>query len=229
MSGKFTTVRLTVDGEHFEILVNPDNALNYKLGRSLELSQVLAVDEVYSDSSKGLRVSSEKLLKHFHTADHLEAAKIILERGELQLTTEQRRRMIEDKRRQIVSIISRSYVDPRTGLPHPPLRIEQAMGEATVSIDPFKDAQEQAKLVVDQLRTILPLKSEKLKIRIKIPPQHAPKSIGILKSFGEIQSEEWGSDGSLTVLLVIPAGVHSSLLERLGAVTKGSAQATVER
>ncbi len=229
MSGKFTTVRLTVGGDHFEILVHPDNALNFKLGRNVELSQVIAIDEVYSDSSKGLRVSSEKLQKHFNTINHAEAAKIVLEKGELQLTTEQRRKMMEDKRKQIISIIARNYIDPRTGLPHPPTRIQQALQEVRVSIDPFKDAQEQTKMVVDQLRTIVPLKSEKMKLRVKVPPQFSPQAIGVIKGVGEILNEEWGSDGSLTALVEIPAGVHSSLMERLGAVTKGSAQASVLR
>ncbi len=229
MSGKFTTVRLTVDGERFEILVNPDNALSFKLGRNVELSQVIAIDEVYSDSSKGLRANMEKMKKSLGTTDHAEAAKIVLKRGELQLTTDQRRKMVEDKRKQIVTIIARNFVDPRTGLPHPPTRIEQAMGEIRVSIDPFKDAAEQAKMVVDQLRPVIPLKSEKMKIRVKVPPQFAPQAIGVLKGSGEILKEEWGSDGSLTALVEITAGVHASLLERLGSATRGAAQATVER
>lgn len=229
MSGKFTTVRLTVDGERFEILVNPDNALSFKLGRNIELSQVIAIDEVYSDSSKGLRANAEKMKKSLGTTDHVEAAKIVLKRGELQLTTDQRRKIVEDKRKQIVSIIARNFVDPRTGLPHPPTRIEQAMQEIRLSIDPFKDVQEQAKIVVDQLRPVIPLKSEKMKIRVKVPPQFAPQAIGVLKGSGEILKEEWGSDGSLTALVEITAGVHASLLERLGSATRGAAQATVER
>lgn len=229
MSGKFTTVRLTVDGERFEILVNPDNALSFKLGRNVELSQVIAIDEVYSDSSKGLRANTEKLKKSLGTTDHAEAAKIVLKRGDLQLTTDQRRKIVEDKRKQIVSIIARNFVDPRTGLPHPPTRIEQAMGEIRVSIDPFKDVQEQTKVVVDLLRPVIPLKSEKMKIRVKVPPQFAPQAIGVLKGSGEILKEEWGSDGSLTALVEITAGVHASLLERLGSATRGAAQATVER
>lgn len=229
MSTKLTTVRLTLDGEHFELLVNPDPALSYKLGQKVEVSQIAAADEIYSDSSKGLRVPSEKLTKYFHTTNFPEIAEAILKRGELQLTTGQRRKLIEDKRKQIVTIIARNFVDPRTGLPHPPLRIEQAMQEVRISVDPFRDAEEQSKLVVDQLRTILPLRSERIKLLIKIPPQFAPQSIGILKGYGEIQKEEWGPDGTLTTVLVIPAGVHFTLLERLGSVSKGAAQASILR
>ncbi|MDG6994796.1 MAG: ribosome assembly factor SBDS [Nitrososphaerota archaeon] len=229
MSSKLTTVRLTTDGEHFEILVHPDAALDFKFGRKVEVSQIVAVDEIYSDSNKGLRVPSEKLLKHFKTDNFLQVAEIILRKGNLNLTTEQRRRLVEDKRKQIVANIARNFVDPRTGLPHPPLRIEQAMAEVRMSIDPFKDVNEQTKAVVDELRGILPLKSERIKLLVKVPAQYASQSFGALKGVGEILKEDWGADGSLTVIIEIPAGVHSTLLDRLGSLTKGNGQASVIR
>ena len=129
----------------------------------------MAVDEVYSDANKGLRVPAEKLQKHFKTTNFLQVAEIILRKGDLNLTTDQRRKLVEEKRKQIVATIARNFVDPRTGLPHPPLRIEQAMAEIRVSIDPFKDVNEQTKLVIDELRGILPLKSERIKLLVKVP------------------------------------------------------------
>lgn len=227
MSNKFTSVRLTIEGEHYEILVYPDPALNYKMGRNVDPLSVLAIDEVYFDSSKGLRASADKLRKHFKTEDHSKAALEVLKRGELQLTQEQRLRLTEEKRRQVVTIISKNYVDPRTSLPHPPVRIEQAMQEARVSIDPFKDANEQTKDILEKLRPIIALKSEKVKLTVRTPAQYAGQSLGVLKGFGEILKEEWGQDGGLSVVLEVPAASQPNLLERLGAVTKGSAQVTL--
>jgi len=222
-------VRLSTGGEHFEILVHPDPALDFKFGRNVEVSQIVAVDEVYSDANKGLRVPAEKLAKIFKTTNFLQIAEVILRKGDLNLTTDQRRRLVEEKRKQIVVAISRNYVDPRSGLPHPPLRIEQAMAEVRITIDPFKDVGEQTKNVIDQLRGILPLKSERIKMLIKVPAQYASQSFGALKGVGEIVKEEWGGDGSLTVIMEIPAGVHSTLLDRLGSLSKGTAQASVLR
>jgi ribosome maturation protein SDO1 len=227
MSTKFTSVRMTIDGERFEVLVFPDPALNYKMGKSVDPAQVLAIDEVFSDSSRGERANAEMLKKHFKTEDHAKAALEVLRRGELQLTQEQRMRMTEEKRRQVVTIISKNYVDPKTHLPHPPVRVEQAMEEARVSIDPFKDANEQAKLVIESIRSIIPLKSERVKLSIKTPAQYSGQAIGVLKGFGEILKEEWGQDGGLSVVLEVPAASQPSLLDRLGAVTKGSAQVTL--
>jgi ribosome maturation protein SDO1 len=227
MSTKFTSVRLTIEGERYEVLVYPDPALNFKMGKQVEPSQVLAIDEVFSDSSKGLRASADKLMKHFKTEDHAKAAVEVLRRGELQLTQDQRVRLTEEKRRQVVTLISKNYVDPKSHLPHPPVRVEQAMQEARVSIDPFKDVNEQAKAVIEAIRTIIPLKSERVKLVVKAPAQYAGQAIGVLKGFGEILKEEWGQDGGLSVVLEVPAASQPSLLDRLGAVTKGSAQVTL--
>jgi ribosome maturation protein SDO1 len=229
LSSKFSIVRLSSGGEHFEILVHPDPALDFKFGRKVEVSQIVAVDEVYSDANKGLRVPTEKLAKSFKTTDFLQIAEVILRKGDLNLTTEQRRRLVEEKRKQIVATISRNYVDPRTGLPHPPTRIEQAMAEVRLTIDPFKDVNEQTKMVVDELRSILPLKSERIKMLIKVPAQYSSQSFGALKGVGDILKEEWGADGGLTVIIEIPAGVHPTLLDRLGSLSKGTAQASVIR
>jgi len=227
MSTKFTSVRMTIEGDRYEVLVFPDPALNYKMGKQVDPTQVLAIDEVFTDSSRGQRANAEQLKKYFNTEDHAKAALEVLKRGELQLTQEQRLRMTEEKRRQVVTIISKNYVDPKTHLPHPPVRVEQAMLEARVSIDPFKDANEQAKQVIEEIRVIIPLKSERVKLMVKTPAQYAGQAIGVVKGFGEILKEEWGQDGGLSVVLEVPAASQPSLLDRLGTVTKGSAQVTL--
>ncbi len=221
---KFTIVRLAIEGDKFELLVKPDPALEYKLGKRADVSSVLVSDEVYSDANKGSRASSEKLMKHFKTTDPAEVAKVILARGELNLTTDQRRKMVEEKRKQIIAYINRSFVDPKSHLPHPITRIEAAMEQARVSIDPHKKAEDQAKDVVDALRAILPLKSETLKLIVKVPPQYAGQSYSVIKPAGELKAEEWQADGSLRVVIEMNAGARGTFIDRLGSVTPGTAE-----
>ena len=221
---KFTIVRLTIEGDKFELLVKPDPALEYKLGKRADISSVLVSDEIYTDANKGSRASSEKMTKHFKSTDATEIAKQIILRGELNLTTDQRRKMVEEKRKQIVQFINRSFVDPKTHLPHPIMRIEAAMDEARVPIDPFKKAEDQTKLIVDSLRKILPLKSETLKLTVTIPAQFAAQSYSVLKATGDLRGEEWLSDGSLRAILEMNASIKGQFLDRLGSATKGSAQ-----
>jgi ribosome maturation protein SDO1 len=228
MTDKFMVARLILDGDKFELLVKPDPALEYKTGKRSDISSALVSDEIYSDANKGSRASSEKMMKHFKTTDSADVAKQILARGELNLTTDQRRKMVEEKKRQIVQFINRSFVDPKTHLPHPIVRIEAAMEEVRVPIDPFKKVEDQAKTIVDALRKILPLKSETVKLTVTVPPQFAAQSYSVLKSTGNLKSEEWLADGSLKAVLDMNASIKGPFLDRLGAVTKGSAQVKQE-
>jgi len=219
-----TVARFSFEGEKFEILVKPDPALDYKMGKKKDLSAVLVSDEIYTDSGKP---STDKLLKAFKTEDLAEIAQIILEKGDLNLTTDQRRKMIDDKRKQIVEFIVKTYVDPRTHLPHPPIRIEQAMKDGRVSIDPQKNVEEQVKEIVEKLRSIIALKSENLNLEIIIPAQYASQSYAVLKSVGSLKKEEWQNNGSLKAILEIPAAARPNVIDRLGSITKGSASVEV--
>ncbi len=224
-----TVVRFAVEGEKFELLVKPDPALEYKLGKRKDISTVLVSDEIYSDSNKGTRASTEKLMKAFKTTDSATIATFILQKGDLNLTTDQRRKMVLEKRKQIVDFIAKTYVDPRSHLPHPPLRIEQAMDDARISVDPFKNTDEQTKDIVEQLRSIIPLKSENMLLEILVPAQFAAQSYSVLKSAGTLKKEEWQSNGSLKVILDIPAAARANVIDRLGSVTKGSASIEVSK
>ena len=222
-----TVVRFSFEGEKFEILVKPDPALEYKLGKKKDIAAILVSEEIYTDSGKGTKPAAEKLLKAFNTEDQTEIAEIIMKKGDLNLTTDQRRKMIEEKRKQIVEYMAKTYVDPKTHLPHPPLRIENAMRDARVSIDPHNNIQEQAKDIVEKLRSVLALKSENLNLEIIIPAQFASQSYAVLKSVGSLKKEEWQNNGSLKAILEIPAAARLNVIDRLGSITKGSASVEV--
>ena len=220
---KVSTVRLSIDNDKFEILVKPDPALEYKQGKRKDLTAVLVSDEIYSDANKGSRASTEKISKYFKTMDMMEVAKQIILRGELNLTTEQRRKMVEEKKKQIIQYLSKAYVDPRTHLPHPAVRIQSAMEDVRLVIDPFKKAEDQAKTIVDALRKILPLRSETVQLTITIPAQFSAQSFSALKSSGDFKAEQWLSDGSLRVTIELNAGMKGAFIDRLASITKGTA------
>ncbi len=227
MSEKFTIARYTKENEHFEVLVKPQKALDYRNGKIAGITDVLAAETIFSDANKGTRVPEDTLKKAFGTTDPLKVADVILKKGQLQLTTEQRRKMVEDKRRQIIDYISRQAVDPKTNLPHPPTRIENAMEQIRFPIDPYRSVEEQARDIVKLLRPILPLKVEQISVGTHIPAQYAQSAYGSIKVFGAIKREEWRSDGSWYGVLEMPAGSYASFLNKLGEVTKGSGEAKI--
>lgn len=229
MSEKYTLVRYAHEGEKFEILVDPDNGLAYKRNEITDISKALVIDTIFTDAHKGIKASKEKLETAFGTSEPLKVAEIMFEKGVLQLTAQQRKSMTEQKLKQIMSIISRTYVDPRTKLPHPLTRIENAFNEARISIDPFRDAEEQVKDIVKTLRPILPMSIESLEVALKIPAEHTARAYGIVKNMGEIRREEWQSDGSWIAVVTIPAAMHGELLDRLGKATQGNLQTKIMR
>lgn len=217
--------RLKTHGKTFEILVDPELAFKVKQGeKDVNFEELLAVEEIFSDASKGERASEEDLKSIFGTKDVYEVARKIIEKGDIQITAEQRRRMIEDRRKQIVSIIARNAINPQTGTPHPPSRIEKAMEEAGVHIDLHKSIDELVNEVLRAIRPIIPIKFEEVKIAFKIPPQHVGRCMGALRSFGEIEKEEWGSDGSWMAIIRMPAGLQNDFYETLNKLTHGEAE-----
>ncbi|WP_297523449.1 ribosome assembly factor SBDS [Thermococcus sp.] len=219
---KAVIARLRTHGETFEILVDPYLARDFKEGRDVPVEEILATPYVFKDAHKGDKASEHEMEKIFGTSDPYEVAKIILRKGEVQLTAEQRRQMIEEKRRYIATIIHRHAVDPRTGYPHPVNRILRAMDEAGVHVDLFKDAEAQVPGVIKAIRPLLPIKLEMKVIAVKIPGDYVGKAYGEVRKFGNIKREEWGSDGSWMFLIEIPGGVEEEFYEKLNALTKGT-------
>ncbi|MEM4554569.1 MAG: ribosome assembly factor SBDS [Candidatus Anstonellaceae archaeon] len=217
---KSILAHIDINGERFEIVVDPDLAYLFRTGQKKEIANILTVEDVFKNFRKGERHTTASLQKAFGTTDISKIAERILKNGEIQLTAEQRKKMLEEKKRQIIVIIARQAIDPRTGAPHTQLRIEQALEEAKVHIDAFKDATEQIDDVIKALRPIIPLKFEQVKVAVKVPPEFAQKIYGTLKGYG-IQKEEWTSDGSLIVVIEMPAGMQGEFYDRINKLTSG--------
>ena len=223
---KAIIAKIEVGGERFEIFVDPDAAYLYKTGRKPDLTNVLVAEEVFKNARKGERHTSQALRKAFQTDDVMKIAEVILKKGEVPLTTEQRKRLLEEKTKRIVAILARETVDPRTGAPHPPHRIEKALEAAKVHIDAFKEAEAQLDEVIKALRPILPLKFEKVKIAVRIPVEYAQRAYGVLKEF-HITQEEWQPNGSLIAIVEMPAGLQGEFYSRLNKLTGGTMESRI--
>ena len=211
-------------GKKFEVVVHAEKAWQFKTGKLDNVREVLVGDIIYYDVRKALKASMEDVKKVFGTDNVYEVAARIIKEGELQLTAEQRRELIEEKRRRIIEVLSRNAIDPRTGLPHPPLRIEMAIKESKAPIDPFKPVEEQVKIVIDRIKGILPLKLARARVAVKVPPAYVGRAYGPLSKMGRIIRVHYLSDGSMSMELEIAAGLTEALLNRLLELTKGEGE-----
>ncbi len=220
---KTVIAKYSQNGEEFEIFVDSDMAYEYITGKRKDAISVLQTEEIFKNANKGERQTQEKIRKTFNTEDLSKIAETILKKGEVPITTEQRHKLIDEKRKQIINIIAINSIDPRTNAPHPPARIENAMEQARVSIDPFKNATEQVDVVIKKINMILPIKFATAKIEVEIPASYANRCYGTLKQYG-LKSEEWQNNGSLKANLEFPAGLKQEFFDKINSLTKGEAQ-----
>ena len=152
------TARLERGGSRYEILVDPELVQAWKDdSESVDLNDLLATEEIWSDAKAGDRPTTEALEGAFGTTDLAACVERILNQGSIQLTTAQRKQMVEDKMKQIVNEISLTATDPKTRLPHPQTRIENALAEARFKPDPFLSIERQVQDAVDILKPVIPL------------------------------------------------------------------------
>ncbi len=214
--------RLKKGEEHFEVLVDPYAAADLIDGKEVDIVQSLAIDAIFKDSKKGTHASDDSLQKNFGTNNISEISKQIIIKGDIQLTTEQRHKMQKNKRNRIIDTISKNAMDPKTKAPHPRQRIELAMEQAGVHIDPFKPVNEQVKVIIEVLRPIIPISMENIRISIKIPAEHIGRAYGTVRNFGSLEKEDWQSDGSWIGIIRIPAGMQNDFYDKINDVTKGN-------
>ena len=223
----FNLARLKKGGRNFEIVVDPDNAIAYKKGSEIDIKDVLRGEHVFSDAKKGVFASENDMKSLFNSSDPVKVASIILKEGEIQLTTEYRDKLRAEKKKRILALIQRNAVDPKTKLPHPLARIENAFEQVKCKVDEFKTAEEQVDEAIKALRTVLPLRIEQIVLRVDVPPQYAHQAYGVLKKLGDIKKETWNNDASLIVELEIPAGLQEEVMNRLNSMTHGGVDISI--
>ena len=206
--------RMEKSGKRYEVLVDPTLVEQFKENPdSVRIDDLLAMDEVFHDARDGERPTSEAIENTFATQDIVQITKIILEKGTIQLTTNQRKIMVEKMRQQIIHHIHSQAVDPRTKSPHPKTRIELALDECRYSVDPFKRLEDQVKDAVEKLKPLIPLSFESVKLAFKISGSTMGKVNQLLRPY--LNKEGWLEDGSWACVIECPGGMKGELISQV--------------
>ena len=216
--------KLEAGGHRFEILVDPNEAQAFKEGDEIDWEDSIAVDGVWADSAKGERSPENILNDFFKSSDLINIYKKILTEGTIQLTSEQKKEMVDNKRKQILSHIVANAMNPQTGGAHPPQRIENAIIEAKYNFDPIKSVERQVEDIVRKIRPLIPISFEKVKAAVKIPAIYVGKCYGQMSGLGTIENEEYQSDGSWIGIVKMSAASYGELENLLGSTAKGTAE-----
>ena len=218
------TARFETGGNRFEILIDPEAAQQYKEGEEIDWEEAIAADGIWNDSSKGDRAPEKLVNDTFGSLDLIDIYKKILAEGRIQLTSQQKKEMVEQKRKRIISHIAANAMNPQTGGPHPPQRIENAIEEIRYSVDPIESDEKQIEKIVSKIKLLIPISFDKIRVAVKIPAIHVGKCYGQLSGLGNIESEEYQKDGSWIGIIEMAAAAQTKLEDLLGSVTKGTAE-----
>lgn len=210
-------------GHKFEVLVDPDLAFALRHGKEVKTDILLANEAIYKDAKKGEEASEELVRDVFGTTDVLTIALRIIKEGTVQLTTDQKRHLMEVRRREVVGYIVSNAINPQTNGPHPPQRIENALDEIRFQPDLFKSTPEQVTEVLKEIRKLIPISLEKVRIAVRIGATFAPRCSPVFHQFG-VQKEEWQNDGSLVGLFELPIGLKQDLMSKLNSLTQGQVE-----
>ena len=216
--------RYETGGNRFEILIDPKSAQEYKEGDDIDWEDAIAADGIWADSAKGDRAPEHLVNDAFDSTDLIEIYKTILTEGNIQLTSQQRNEMVDQKRKQIIAHVVANAMNPQTGGPHPPQRIENAIDEARFSIDPMEAIERQVEKLIKSIKPLIPISFEKIRVAVKIQAIHVGKCYGQISSLANIQSEEYQKDGSWIGMLEMSAASFVKLEDALGSLTKGTAE-----
>jgi len=219
----FTLARLKKGGENFEVVISDvDKALAFRSGKEINVKEFIQSQTVFENANKGLKASEDKVKS---VLGDTPIAKIIRD-GELHLTADQRKKLMEDRRNRIIEHIQQNSVNPKSGSPHPRQRIELALDQAKVSVDISENTEAQIQKVIKSIRTIIPLSFDKVKLKINIPAKYAGSAYSALKNrySASMKKEEWQNDGGIKVELEVVGGAKSDIYSLISKLTNGEAE-----
>lgn len=126
-----------------QIACYSNSVKSYRAGTQKDLSEVLQIESVFNNVSKGAVAKHEDLKKAFGTTDVQEIVKVILDKGELQVGEKERGQELEAMRREIATGVAERCVDPATQRPHTVSMVERALQEAHFNVQPNKSTKSQ--------------------------------------------------------------------------------------
>ncbi|MCK4997435.1 ribosome assembly factor SBDS [Candidatus Pacearchaeota archaeon] len=214
-----TTARIKKGGQHFEVLVDLDEAMKVRKDETgASLSSAVLTESIFHNLKSGEQASHNELEVAFGTSDTMEVAEKIIKTGEVVRTTESIKQEHNAKYKQVVDFLSKNAVSPE-GRPYTPDRIMKALTEAHVNVK-NKPVESQVQEILDQLGKILPIKIETKKVKLIIPALHTGKAYATVKEF--MIQEDWKNNGDLEVIVQMPTALIFDFYDKINGATHGS-------
>ncbi|VDM46513.1 unnamed protein product [Toxocara canis] len=215
-------VRMKKCGKRFEIACYKNKVVNWRNRTEKDIDEVLQTTTVFTNVSKGLVAKREELNAAFGTEDQLEICKLILDKGDLQVSDKERQVQSESSFKEVANIIANMCVNPETKRPYSLAVIEKALHDLHFSLKPNRSAKQQALEMIPKLRETMKIDRAEMRLRISVEAKEAKRMHERLKNlFSNVEVEDW-DQGSLEIVGLIEPGSYRLIDELLRKETKNN-------
>ena len=220
----FSLITYEKQGRHFELDVDPDKAIEYREKKLTDLDQVLKVYKVFENVRQDQLSTKDDMIAVFGTDDTEEVIKFMLENGELQLSQEHRKKIVEALHKRIVSEIYRMAIDARTDMPLPMPRIENGLEEAKFKVKENVSYDKLFKTAIDGLKRIIPIKIANIKYSILLDMKYSVHVLKYLETLGTVMKKEKQGSDKINFVIDMPSGLKQEFMENINNLTHGTAK-----
>jgi len=218
-------VRLKKGGKRFEIACYPNKVTSWRSKIETDIDEVLQTQKVFTNVSKGEFAKMADLKKVFDMDNEPEICKLILSKGELQVSEKERSAKLGESFRDIATVVADMCVHPETKRPHPVTMIEKSMKAMHFSVHPSKNTKQQALEVIKQLKETetLEIQRAQMKLRISVPAKDGKRLREPIRKLA-LTVEDDRYDGDLEMLILVDPGVYREITDLVSAETRGKGQ-----
>lgn len=220
MTSKPILVKLKKEGVLYEVLTHHGMVEPFREGR-IGWSKVPYVDGVFKNSQAGTKFTDSQLQSSFGTSDINEVMKTIVMHGELQLTITDRKRKLDELKRQILNEIHKYYLDPRTMKSHPITTIEAAIEKTKIRLTLDQPMEKQLDAIVKKLPEHIPVRKIVMTGILCIPNIYIGKANSVIAKYAtEEGNRKYDEMGCIVSVSIVP-GYYDKLMADLNSITKG--------
>jgi len=222
-------VKYETQGHEFELLVDPDLAQKLKDGEKKFdeiFNNLFAVEEIYIDAKKGKKASDKAIKDVFKTNDFKIVSKEIILKGKLNLTTEQKRKILQNKKLELINYIVRNSINPITKAPHTPQSVTNALEKIRFELDLNKSIDKQIDKIVEKLQPILPMTFQQSKITIFVPVGLAGKINKYINRYN-VLNRKWSSN-EFVCTIIVSIGLKDEFINTISGLTEGKTRFEIE-
>jgi len=167
-------VKLKKAGKKFEVAAYCNKVVNWRNGVETDIDEVLQIEEVFTNTSRGVVAKAKDLVAAFGTDDRAACCRVVLAKGELQVGGLERRAAADSSFRDIAKIVAEKCVNPDSLRPYPVTVIERAMKGLGFAPNPNRGGKQQALELIGRLQceTDMPIERARMHLRLTAPPEH---------------------------------------------------------